>query len=265
MMKLYIGSLGTLAVIAEATLKLRPVPAHQELVWVTFVDRETATRTAQRLLADGLLPSAVEVVNPSVTAWLRQRLDGPEGSDGWSLLVGIDGAEPAVVRQRREIDALSQAGQATSWWSGVDDGRLWQALQRGFRPDGQAPMHSVVFRVGTVRTHVGTILDQLTALGSRLNAAVDLCARFGNGLIYGHCRLPEAGEESADLIQALTEIRGELTSKRGYLVVESAPPAFKGRFDCWGDVGAQVGVMAGLKRAFDPRRVLNPGRFVHHL
>ena len=40
MMKLYIGSLGTLAVIAEATLKLRPVPLNQELVWATFTGQE---------------------------------------------------------------------------------------------------------------------------------------------------------------------------------------------------------------------------------
>ena len=60
-------------------------------------------------------------------------------------------------------------------------------------------------------------------------------------------------------------MRRDLAAERGYLVVESAPPAFKAQFDCWGDVGPQAEVMAGLKRAFDPRRVLNPGRFVAHL
>jgi hypothetical protein len=63
----------------------------------------------------------------------------------------------------------------------------------------------------------------------------------------------------------LTEIRASLTAERGYLVVESAPPSFKMQFDCWGDVGPQAEVMAGLKHAFDPRRVLNPGRFIQHL
>jgi hypothetical protein len=60
-------------------------------------------------------------------------------------------------------------------------------------------------------------------------------------------------------------MRLKLASKRGYLVVESAPPAFKAHFDCWGDLGPQTEVMAGLKGAFDPRRVLNPGRFIDHL
>jgi glycolate oxidase FAD binding subunit len=265
MMKLYIGSLGTLAVIAEATLKLRPVPPNQELVWSTFASRKAAVQTAQRLLTDGLLPNAVEVVNPPVTSWLCQRFDGPEGREGWSLVVGIDGAEPAVIRQRREIGILSQSGGATACWTGSDDGRLWQALQSRFRPTEPARAEHVVFRVGTVRTHLGAILEQLTELGSRLNLAAELCARFGNGLVYASLPLHEDVEEPIDLIRTLTEIRRDLTSKRGYLVVESASPAFKAWFDCWGDVGRQIEVMAGLKRAFDPRRVLNPGRFVHHL
>ena len=62
-------------------------------------------------MAHGLLPNAVELVNPPVTAWLGRRLQGPQGGEGWSLIVGIDGAEPAVVRQRHEIDTLSQAGE----------------------------------------------------------------------------------------------------------------------------------------------------------
>jgi FAD/FMN-containing dehydrogenase len=67
------------------------------------------------------------------------------------------------------------------------------------------------------------------------------------------------------LAQGLAEMRAQLASRRGYLVVESAPPAFKIHFDCWGELGPQTEVMVGLKRAFDPRRVLNPGRFIAHL
>jgi glycolate oxidase FAD binding subunit len=265
MMKLYIGSLGTLAIIAEATLKLRPLPPSQQLAWSIFASREAAAAATQQLLAGGLLPNATEVVNPSVTAGLRQMCAGPEGEEGWSLIVGIDGAEPAVARQCREIEALSRAGGATAWWTGADDGSLWQTLQRRFRPEGAERTERVVVRIGTVRTQVGAILGKFTELGSRLNAPPDLCARFGNGLVYGSFPLDGDVVPPVDLTQALTALREELTPTRGYLVVESAPPSFKTGFDCWGDVGPQAEVMVDLKRAFDPRRVLNPGRFVHHL
>jgi FAD/FMN-containing dehydrogenase len=208
------------------------------------------------------------VVNPPVTAWLRQRVDGPSGCEGWSLVVGTDGAEAAVARQRREIDSLMQVGGASSRWTGADDGRLWQALQSRFRPEGPERMRRVVLRVGSVRTHLGAILERFAELGASPDAPAELCARFGNGLVYASFPLradDEEAEEPPDLLQTLTEIRQELASRREYLVVESAPAAFKTRFDCWGEVGPQIEVMAGLKRAFDPRRVLNPGRFVHHL
>jgi glycolate oxidase FAD binding subunit len=265
MMKLYIGSLGTLAIIAEATLKLRPLPPSQQLAWSIFASREAAAAAAQQLFTGGLLPNATEVVNPPVTTCLRQTLDGPQGGEGWSLIVGIDGAAPAVARQCREIEALSRAGGATACWTGTDDGRLWQALQSRFRPDGAERLECVVVRIGTVRTHVGAMLGKIAELGSRLHAPTALCARFGNGLVYGSFPLNGDVAPAVDLTQELIALRGDLTAKRGYLVVESAPPSFKAGFDCWGDVGPQAEVMVGLKRAFDPRRVLNPGRFVHHL
>jgi glycolate oxidase FAD binding subunit len=265
MMKLYIGSLGTLAVIAEATLKLRPLPPIRQLTWSTFVNAEGAVETARRILMTGLLPNAVELVNPPVTAFLRQTGDGPAGGEGWSLMVGIDGSEPAVERQGREIEALGRAGRATAWWAGPDDGALWQALQSRFRPRGAESTDRAVIRIGTVRTHLRAILDQITEVGSRLNAPTELCARFGNGLVYASFPLNRASEQSAYLTEALTGMRVDLASKRGYLVVESAPPAFKAHIDCWGDLGPQTEVMTGLKRAFDPRRVLNPGRFIDHL
>jgi glycolate oxidase FAD binding subunit len=85
MMKLYIGSLGTLAVIAEATLKLRPVPSNQELTWSIFDSREAAVETAQGLMTPGLLPNAVELVNPPVTTWLRQGSMARKGVKGGRL------------------------------------------------------------------------------------------------------------------------------------------------------------------------------------
>jgi glycolate oxidase FAD binding subunit len=265
MMKLYVGSMGTLAVIAEATLKLRPLPASQQLAWATFGSQHEAVEAARRLLVGGALPNAIELVNPPVTALLRQDVHAADGAAGWSLLVGIDGTAAAVERQRRELDILSQACGALAWWTGTDDGSLWQALLNRFRPDRGAHIESVVIRVGTVRTQVGAILDKLTALSSHLDTAIELCARVGNGLVYASLRLNGAAEQFVSLMQALTEMRQRLTAERGYMVVESAPPAFKRQFDCWGDVGPQAEVMAGLKRAFDPRQVLNPGRFIAHL
>jgi glycolate oxidase FAD binding subunit len=265
MMKLYIGSLGTLAVIVEATLKLRPLPPVQQVACSTFSSAEAAADAAQRLLVAGLIPNALELVNPPLTTFLHERLEPTTGIEGWSLVVGVDGSVQAVDRQLREIETLSRGAGAVAWWKAEDDGRLWQALQNRFRPHDAELRNHVIMRAGTLRTEVGMILSRLTELGTHLSAPLDLTARVGNGLVYGNLPLNGDAEQSAHVAQALAQLRQHLASRRGYLVVESAPPTFKTQFDCWGDLGPQAEVMASLKREFDPRRVLNPGRFIHHL
>jgi glycolate oxidase FAD binding subunit len=261
MMKLYIGSLGTLAVIVEATLKLRPFPPVQQLVWATFPTPATAWRAAQQLLTSPLLPNAVELVNPNVAAYLQQNVAGPDRAQGWALVVGFDGVEPAVARQVRELHAICQAADMTAWWTDLDDGRLWHAIQARFRPQSGERQERLVIRVGTVRTQALPVLAALTHGGAPSGDAVELTARLGNGLIYANAPCPHdrAGRES--LIKAMADIRAQVMARRGYLVVESAPVPFKAQFDSWGDLGPQVEVMSALKREFDPRRVLNPGRF----
>jgi glycolate dehydrogenase FAD-binding subunit len=265
MMKLYIGSLGTLAVIVEATLKLRPLPPTQQVVWAAFAAVDAAWTAAHQLLTSQLLPSAVELVNPAVSALLQQTIAGPEGVERWSLLVGVDGAQLSVARQVRELEGICRRAGMTAWWTGTDDGRLWQALQTRFRPQGVERKDRLVIRAGTLRTQVLAVLDRLTQVERIVNVPVELAARLGNGILYGALLLDGKAEQAASLAHALTEIRAQLAAMHGYLVLESAPPSIKAQFDCWGDLGPQAQVMGELKREFDPRRVLNPGRFVNGL
>ncbi|MBI3325519.1 MAG: FAD-binding oxidoreductase [Nitrospinae bacterium] len=261
MMKLYINSLGTLAVMVEATLKLRPLPAVQHVAWATFAGADAAGCAARKLLASELLPNAVELVNPPVSAFLRQAIRGPD-AEGWSLLVGVDGVEQAVARQIRQLAGICHEAGATAWWVGADDGRLWTALQTRFRPQGTDRASWIVIRVGTVLTRVMGVLEELERIAKPLEVESELAARAGNGLIY--CRIPLHGDPTRQsrLATALGDLRGVHAQHRSYLVIESAPPSFKAQFDIWGDIGPQLEIMRGLKREFDPRGVLNPGRFV---
>jgi glycolate oxidase FAD binding subunit len=265
MTKLYIGSLGTLAVIVEATLKLRPLPPVQQVVWATFPSAEAAWRAARQLLSSPLAPNAVELVNAAIAGFLQRHVAGPDRAEGWSLLVGVDGVPRAVARQVRELEAMGREAGLTAWWTDVDDGRLWRALQARFRPQGPEREARLVVRLGTVRTQVLPWLARLAPAGAPWQAAAEFTARLGNGLIYASLPCPDDSAQAAHLVRFLTEVRAQLAATRGYLVVESAPAGFKAQFDCWGDVGPQAEVMGALKCQFDPQRVLNPGRFVNGL
>jgi len=265
MMKLYIGSLGTLAVIVGATLKLRPLPPVQQLVWAGFPTPVAAWQAAQPLLRSQLLPNAVELVNPTVAAFLQRNVAGPDSGQGWGLLVGFDGVEPAVARQIRELQGMCQAADMTAWWTDLDDGRLWRALQARFRPQGTERDERLVLRVATVRTEVLPWLDGLARDEVCGGEGLELTARLGNGLIFANLPYPHDRAGTERLMERMTEMRAQLMARRGYLVIESAPVSFKAQFDSWGDLGPQAEVMSALKREFDPRRVLTPGRLFNGL
>jgi glycolate oxidase FAD binding subunit len=262
MLKLYINSLGTLGVIVEATLKLRPVPPVQQVAWATFPSLEAGSRAAQQLLASELLPNAVELVNPPLAMGLGQTLGeaGPAGD--WSLLVGVDGVEQAVTRQLRQLQAICHSAGAKEWWTGLDDGRLWAALQTRLRPRGDEAQRQVVFRIGTVQTRAYGLLQPLQTLAARFDGAWEIAARPGSGLVYGSVPAEASAASTTLLAQALAELRAQVEESRGYVVIESAPLPFKAQLDSWGEPGPPFEVMRALKRAFDPQRVLNPGRFV---
>ena len=61
---------------------------------------------------------------------------------------------------------------------------------------------------------------------------------------------------------AVDDIRGLAASVNGYAVVERCPTQAKARLDVWGDAGSGLSIMRRLKEQMDPKRILNPGRFV---
>jgi glycolate oxidase FAD binding subunit len=202
-------------------------------------------------------------VNPALSSWLRQQPTGSQGAEGWSLLVGFDGTEQAVTRQIRDFQAICQHSAGLAYWSGADDGSLWGSLLSRFNIGAANRLDHVVVRVGTVRTHVMATLTTLLQLESSLPDPIEVTVRYGTGIIYARIPLTADAVQSTALGAALANIRAQLATMRSYMVAESAPPSVKASFDCWGDLGPQVEVMRGLKAAFDPRRVLNPGRFVN--
>jgi glycolate oxidase FAD binding subunit len=86
----------------------------------------------------------------------------------------------------------------------------------------------------------------------------------GSGVIRFHWSGGTAGPGVTDeaLASAIDGFRRSILSRGGSLVVLAAPRAVKARVDVWGPVGSALGLMLELKRQFDPKGILNPGRFV---
>jgi glycolate oxidase FAD binding subunit len=87
-------------------------------------------------------------------------------------------------------------------------------------------------------------------------------AAIAAGVAHGALRGELRAETVEALTRSLTEARDALAALGGYLVVLDAPEAVRRHVDVWGPLPDGFGVMQRLKAEFDPKGILNPGRFV---
>ncbi len=270
MNKLYVGSLGTLAVIAGVTLKLLPRPAEERTWTVPVPTLAAAAALVAKSLDSHLVPTALELVSAGAA-----RVLGPAGAGvpagGALLAIAFGGIPGEVASQLRWIrDAVTGPGAGDErllegeaqevFWDAVRNVAPRLAAQGGHGAAGPDQGWALA-RASLVLTAVPTLLAAAEEMRRRHGLAeVAATAEAGSGA--AHVFLAGPAERLAAALRDLREVAVRGGKNAGHLVVEAAPLAVKRALDVWGPVGSSLRLMQALKQQFDPDRRLNPGRFV---
>ena len=254
--KLFVGAFGTLGVIVEATVKLRPRPDTDRLVVARFASLKEAGAAARAVMGSDLLPSALDLADGETLRALE--LGGPDGA---ALLIGVDGIAEQVHWQCTEVERMLRL-------QGLVDARVldadardaaWRgrgALARGAFPETAAVMKWVV-----LPAQVADVMEQGMGVAQRAGLPVALAAHAGVGVI--EAVLAGGGSVDATKVsEVLIEWRALVRAAGGQALVESAPLAVKERVPVWDDPGPALRIMQRIKSQLDPGGLLNPGRFV---
>ncbi len=269
MNKLYINSLGTLAVIAGVTVKLHPRPP-QERTWIVpFATLEAAAALVAKVLDSHLLPTALELVS-AAAARAVGRPGGESLPAGDVLLAAAFGGIPeeieAQLRWIRDAAAVHGAG-AERLLDGEAQEAFWEGVRNfasrlGDAAGGPGPEQSwALARGSVVITAVPTLLRAAEEVRRR-HALADVAATAEAGSGSVHVYLAGPADRLAAALRDLREVARQGGKNAGHLVVEAAPLGVKRALDVWGPVGPSLRLMEALKAQFDPNRRLNPGRFV---
>jgi glycolate oxidase FAD binding subunit len=241
MNKLYIGSFGTLAVITELTLKLRPLADSSSSMTVRSESLTAVGETARRVLAADLLPVSVVLAKG-----VSREVTGT-GFDGWELAVRFIENETAVEHQISRVIEIIGSNASYSIHDGEKERAMWERLVG-------------IDRAGAVLVKISLPLSKsLEALG-RLPESLPGCAVVGDAGT-GIIRIAfDAGDEKA--IEMIERLRAEAGAMGGTLIVERAATSVRRRADAWGEPGQTASIMRAIKERLDPQSLLNPGRFV---
>jgi glycolate oxidase FAD binding subunit len=235
MCKLFIGSLGTLGVITEATLRVAPVPESAATLLV-FGGLARVMDFVERLSRSQLLPAAVVLM----------RSQEPEG---WRVLLWCEGLAEHVARHLRDSKAMAQQlGLTTRILRDAGHRELWDEVCRF-----SLQLERCVYRVTVPRAELTGFLDALRATGAPLPQIV-------GDMAIGTLWLSWPGEER--FVGLFSRVISLAAAHRGHAVLWAAPAPLKEGIDVWGPPPASFSLMRRIKQQFDPNGLLNPGRFV---
>jgi glycolate oxidase FAD binding subunit len=249
--KLYIGSLGTLAVLAEVSFRLHPLPALARTVWAAFPSAGTAMDAVLRLTRSPLGPVAI----------MLNDLRGSDMSAGEGrplrLHVEFTGTPAALARKTDDAQRYCrEAGAAET--AVLDEGgaAAWTGMRE--HPRALGTPEGLRLKVAVPVTAVASMLDVVQERARAADLRCWAIAFAGNGIVYVYLD----GGTPAPYLSIVHELRGRAVASGGSLVIQECPPALKSLVDVWGEPPSGFGVMKSLKATYDPGHHLNPGRYV---
>jgi len=261
MNKLYVGSLGTLGVIVEATFRLYPIPP-AEHTWVApFSTAGNAREAIAKILDSPLVPSAVELLNQSAAVEVGRRTGIVPGSSACLLAVAAASVPEAV---RGQLQQARKLGKDAGCHDGLMvDGEAQEKFWAAVRNFDTGQDFGMTLKASVLLDKVADALTQGERVAEKHGLSVAIVSEAGTGIVRYYLRAEGAGPDGLRrLAEAVAPLRAFATDAKGSLVVLHAPPEVKAQVDVWGPVGETFSLMRGLKQQFDPGRILNPGRFV---
>ncbi len=265
--KLFVGSRGTLGIIATVSLKVFPQPPTTATLVLTCPDRASAFALVDHLAASRLQPTAVEYVEAFQAAAAAVSLQVPEhiptieaGSPSSQtvlsplplLYIRAEGHPAAVERHLRELALMAGSSLMVSQHlEGEAESALWHELI-ALDSAGSDP-HTARIRLAVPPADLCEAVEDAGQLAVQCRLGLRLNARALNGVAYLH-----ATGATEDLRQFYTL----LAERWLHVHLLDATPAVRAGLHPWGFVPAQD-LMRTLKTELDPQGCMHPSvRFV---
>ncbi len=234
--KLFTGSLGTLGVLATCNFRLHPRPEAARTVAVELNDTLAAGQAAQTLMHSQVFASALEL------HW---------SEDARLLTVLIEGISKGVDAQAETTSYLLRGFGEVRTLSDEEADHLGPLTPPGAGDE-------VAIKIAHPPAELTGVLDSALGAAERRGVAPRITGHAGAGVTY----LALSGGEEEARAQVVEELREIWVRRGGSVVVRQAPVPVKKRLDAWGPAGDYLGLTRRVKEKFDPRGILNPGRFL---
>jgi glycolate oxidase len=262
---LFVGSEGTLGIATKILLRLSPLPSGIRTLSAIFTSLEKAGQATTEIIAAGILPAALEIMDKMMLWALAQTGEALYPPDAEAvLIVELDGGQESLDRrlaQCAEICRRNDATEVSAGWSEKEREQLWRGRRSAY---GAGAKISPKFLVndGTVpRDKLAEVLREVQEIGRRYQVRIGNFFHSGDGNlhpnIYFDADNPEERERAEAAAKEILEVcvcaGGTISGEHGIGLEKKAAMSLV--FS-----PAEMSIMKQLKELFDPLGICNPGK-----
>jgi len=265
LVRLMVGSEGVLGVVTEVTLKIAPRPLVFRTCQASFDRLEDAGRAVSAIMHAAVVPSVLEILDQNTIRLLRERrgMDLPPVQA--MLLVETDGftAGEAEFQMQRVVEVFQSCGARSLELadSPREAERLWQGRKAAGSTAAQLRPANVSEDVTVPMSRLPQLLEGVSAIVEERDLPFVIFGHAGDGNLHPKImydpfdpRERAAAQEAVEQVFALTcRLGGTLSGEHGIGLAKA--PFLHLEHDA-----AALELMRGIKRLFDPKNILNPGK-----
>jgi len=267
LLALAIGSEGMLAVVTEVTVKLLPRPQSARVVMASFDDVETAGKAVAEVIAAGIIPAGLEMMDRPATHAVEQFVGaGYDLEAAAILLCESDGTPEEVEDEIARVKAVLERSGATRMTVSRDEAerlRFWSGRKAAFPAVGRISPDYYCMDGTIPRKRLGEVLAFIGQMEAKYGLRCPNVFHAGDGnlhpLILFDANSPDELQRTeqfaAEVLEKCIEVGGTITGEHGVGVEKINQMCVQFRPD-------ELELFMAVKRAFDPLGLLNPGKAV---
>ena len=268
--QLMVGSEGTLAVVTQIILRLLPLPKVQIDLLVPYDDFQAAADTVSDIISHRVVPAAIEFMQQDSIKAVERLLDKefPYHDAAAQLLIQLDGAHQETVDADFEVvgdlclehgasDVLVARDRHTR-------DRLWEARRMIIEAlNHESPVNHME-DVVVPRASLPALLQGIREIAGRHAVRIVCFGHVGDGNVHVNVLKDGISDERwQEIVPAVTEETYRLAlSLQGMITGEHGIGATRRQHLPMALDEAQIELMRGIKAAFDPNGILNPGKIL---
>jgi glycolate oxidase FAD binding subunit len=252
MNKLFIGSMGTLGVLTEVTLKLRPISKCESLVLVSFPEDEPADIRSFiiKILDSTLEPTSLELLTPALSEKLT-------GVNQYTVAMSFEDVKSSVRYQEETVQRMKPDRSQLVRYEEDKAMQFWADYSRLGSDMHESNEMKAILKIGVINLDVLHVLKESELLEDSHQVKVEAHGGLGHGLCSVHIK-----GAAEDVLSAIHELRAVVEERGGYVIVKSLPFIERQHIKVWGEAPSYFNLLQGIKAKVDPNSVLNHKRFV---